>query len=739
MSPRHSRPFPTATAACIAAFLLAPVTVRLTLTAEHEFRLGLGDLRGWLGEVAISVLLTAAVAAVTNARPALRSAALVVLTVWSLAHWANYEHIAELGSVINFLNVAYIADPTFLLGSALSPSHPALLAMTVIGSIALAWAGLTAARPAGVGRWATAAAALLWLVLAVLPRSTEISQWRQGELVGLQLGRLARRAAAGAPESDGETALVLERDLSGTPIIDLDPRPRNVLLIILEGVSGAFVPSLRQHHGASSPVTMPALDRVAARGLAYPSFIATQRQTNRGEYAILCADSPTLISAEAKMTRLADAGRPGCLPEVLRAAGFTTIYLQASPLPFMLKDRFMPRIGFDRVMGNASIERAYNRNHWGVDDRAFFEAALELIDELQHGERPWFLTLLTVGTHHRYNVPPDFSGDAEPGTTAWAFEYLDRAVAELVTGLEGAGVLDNTLVLFTSDESQAMEVGASDARNALTQGWGFLVALTPSGRTGTVPEMFAQPDIALSILDALGLADTAPTMPGRSVFRHYDRPRDLFWGNTHLGLVAGLSRSWQLTVCTEDLGACGAARLDPDAVFAPNVAFGPAPATEVERLRSAVRASLVAAGAGREARVFDLVSADRQLVLPGGGEQYVFGGQFIEVPPHSRIDVDLEIELIGDEGSVDFVHNLLAAKRPLLGWSETLPAGQRLRLSYTIGAEGGLSELECRFWLTGCSGDGLALEIHTSRLSVTPLPAGEAVPETKVHRREIVP
>ena len=38
-----------------------------------------------------------------------------------------------------------------------------------------------------------------------------------------------------------------------------------------------------------------------------------------------------------------------CLPAALAEAGYATVYLQAAPLTFMLKDKFMPRIGFERV------------------------------------------------------------------------------------------------------------------------------------------------------------------------------------------------------------------------------------------------------------------------------------------------------------------------------------------------------------------------------------------------------
>jgi len=144
-----------------------------------------------------------------------------------------------------------------------------------------------------------------------------------------------------------------------------------VLLVILEGVSGAYLQSLREPHGISSSTDMPELDRIARMGLRYSTFIATQRQTNRGEFAILCGDYPKLITAEAKMTELVGKGSIDCLPAALRDAGYSTTYLQAAPLPFMMKDQFMPLAGFEQVHGDRWFKHSYHRNHWGVDDRHF--------------------------------------------------------------------------------------------------------------------------------------------------------------------------------------------------------------------------------------------------------------------------------------------------------------------------------------------------------------------------------
>ena len=116
---------------------------------------------------------------------------------------------------------------------------------------------------------------------------------------------------------------------------------------------------------------MPALGRIASDNVYFTSFIAQQRQTNRGEYAVLCGDAARFVSAEPKMSELVGHASFPCLPAALAEAGYATVYLQAAPLAFMMKDKFMPKAGFERVFGDSYFRNAWSSNKWGVDDRTF--------------------------------------------------------------------------------------------------------------------------------------------------------------------------------------------------------------------------------------------------------------------------------------------------------------------------------------------------------------------------------
>jgi hypothetical protein len=723
-------------AALVGATVAAPIVVRVTQMLGHDLSMTIADCSGFVADLGVSLLLAAGIAALTRLPRFARSVGVVLIGFWSLLHFANYEHIRELGSIVNLGYAGYVADETFFRGSVLAPTHAALLISTTVISIVMVWFALGANR-----RWRLLpllmAALPVMAVSLLIPQTDNVASWRQTDLVTAQFERSQRPILTSGSGFDPGSDRLAVRDLDGARFITPSPQTQNVLLVILEGVSGAFLPSLRELHGASSTVTMPELDRIARSGVSYATFISTQRQTNRGEFALLCGDYPKLVTAEAKMTELAGGKSLECLPATMSKAGFSTVYLQAAPLPFMMKDQFMPRAGYQQVYGDTWFQRSYNRNHWGVDDRAFFESSLELIDELDHGQDPWFLTLLTVGTHHRYNVPPDFEGAHEPGTAPWAFEYLDQAVGDFVSQLHSRGVLEDTLVLITSDESQAMAAGAPDWMNSISQGWGFLITLLPSGEKGIVEQIFTQPDIPISILDYLQKASQGPGYRGRSVFRRYQADRALFWGNTHLRMVSGLSADHRLTICTEDFAACGTTAIADQKLFAPDKELGGATEQEIAWLQTAAGFSLAGQTEDPRRRSVVLIGSKPQPITRTSGEQYVFGGQFVTIPAHSRAEIEIVVELRGASGSVDLVHNFIVNRQPFESWEATVRAGETLRLHYTIGAESRLEDAECRLWVTGSEGVDLELGFESAKLEIIPLPSSEPVPQTTVHAFEI--
>jgi hypothetical protein len=762
----------------VLAALAAPIGLRAALLVDRAMAPGVADLRGLLSDVSIALGVAIAVGLASRMRAFVGAG---LLLIWALLCYGNYEHVLANGANLQLRYAGYLADETFLMGSALAVTRPWLLIGVTSVALCFGWAALRSGarvrlRTMAIGCAAAIAGTFWWSA------SPDTLGWRQANFVAQNarwliqvagsdaltpsdpskraLSKMERalsnegeRASSENGEHASRNEVERESDLDGAPRVALGKPGANVLLVMFEGVSGAFIePIAVANERRPARISMPALDRVARDHVMFTSFISQQRQTSRGEYAVLCGDLPRLVTAESKMSELAarsdTQGGKRCLPAALAEAGYSTVYLQAAPMTFMLKDRFMPKIGFQRSLGDAYFENAYSRNKWGVDDRTFLQQSLRMIEELRAAEQPWFLTLLTAGTHHPMNLPEDALRGDGSDRRRLSFQYLDVAIGEFIAELEARGVLDDTLVLLTSDESQGLRGGLDDKQIRLSQSWGFLIAMLPGGKRLRVDAPQAQSDLALSTLDWLGLADYARGFFGRSVFRRYATPRALAFGNTYFNRVGGVSAEGQLLLCDEDLQRCMRADTDDQRLFKGGLRPLPkASSKDLDFLRKLVGESMrisasgsmpdapIASGAARDFRLSDTA------VFPIRDDvedlQWVFGGQSLFVPANSRIDVELEVEVVGEGGRIEAQHALKTEEENFFAEQiQDLRPGGRFHFRYSYSTVEPLERLGNYLVVTRRAGSGLSLKLLHARMQIHPA-SGDSGPPLVVHQFDI--
>ena len=657
--------------------------------AQDGLSLSSADLRGFAADAGVSLVLLALLWPL--ARVARWLAALVV-GLLALAYYGNHETVLALGAVASPMDAGFLVDPTFVAGSLLGATRTWALLGLAAGSVALAGWGLPLVSARGAAGSALAGAVVL-LAVTAWPSDPRFTTWRQVNAGAYNVEWLVRGGPVGDNAStaggfpDPPTAMLdlepsLAADLTGSPRFPQAPG-HNVLLVVLEGVSGFYLPTAAEAHGRSTLVRMNRLDRAFRENVGFTTFLTHQRRTNRGLYSILCGEPPRLLSGMPKMTVAASGGWQRCLPEVLRSAGYETVYLQAAPLAFMLKDRFLPTIGFDRVLGHRYFQHHYLRTKWGVDDRAFFERASDLVDELQDRGGPWFLTLLTVGSHHPYVVPDDFlPGQGVPMQRAFA--YLDKAFGEFLQRLEKSGVREDTLVIVTSDESAGAQGLAADrVADELTQNWGFAIAMLPGRERARVRDPFAQQDLALSIVDHLGLADQGKQFFGRSVFRDYERRRPLFFSNLNFHTISGLDREGLLVHCAYEGLECRGYDAFDGRLFAPKLDEVAPDPEFVDTVREMALRSRPPEG---EAPLTIPLLSDPVFELTGHDWQMVQGVVEITLEPHQWLEVEYEVGARG--GRIDLQHSVrFGPSRYLLRSDAFIEPGQTARLRYTFASD----------------------------------------------------
>jgi phosphoglycerol transferase MdoB-like AlkP superfamily enzyme len=521
----HWRPKFTATLGLVLLLLALPLISR--------WLLGWSDPRGYASDLAIGGLL------VLLLRQRSLWLALPVLAVWALFNLGAAELVSAVGRMPEVSDLHYLTDAQFLSQSTEGGgiAHP-LLALSLLLGVAfyLFCSANTAPKLGARSRYFYALPLLLLLghSLGAYLAPSEADEWRQFNLphkllaAGVNAGQqqVENWLDNSPADSPADIAGLSQQDLNGTRLIAGSGKARNVLIVTVEGIPGAYIAASRNAiHSSYQQDLMPKLSRWAERAMTTPDYVLHSHQTIRGLYAMLCGDYSKLDSGTPKGVELLNTNNQRnqqCLPAQLNDHGFKSHFLQGAGLQFMAKDKIMPRMGFSQTHGREWFRKKPHLEFaWGMDDKSYFEGVLTYVQQLRKQKQPWMLTLMTVGTHQPYAADKDYLARYDSPKQA-AVGYLDDAIDSFLSGLEKQGVLKDTLVIITSDESHGLE-GVR-----LASAWGFNLVLAPE--QAALPALkqgvYGHVDLTASVLDYFDLPVPA-NISGRSLFRDYSSGREI--------------------------------------------------------------------------------------------------------------------------------------------------------------------------------------------------------------------
>lgn len=574
-------------------------------TVLKQMGLSFGLALAWLLILRVSFILTSGVWPTWPAALFADIAGAVILAVLLnlAAHWLPRTllvvalglfsfsagmHLGAHGTLPKIALVSKSADPVFL-SSSLFNAHLLLLPLY----LGFAWllARLHRASvtlPTRHWRWQLLAVPL---VMAGYSLSLPSLTTPANNIVASFLTQIPASAVAPATSNVGE-ALAASEPPDGDRFFDQQARgdavsnPPNVLLIMIEGLSAGYFPDVSGYHGLEPVISLKGFERTLDEmGFRlYRNVVSMERQTDRGSFALLCGQYPDFQRISTKMRDVAEERAfPLCMPEILKNRGYHTAYWQAAPLAYMYKDEFMPRAGFADATGAETFGSEEEIEGWGPPDPEYFAGIGERLRSLHQSSRPWMVTLLNVGTHHPFDT-----GEEKPGADSTeeaalraaaepqqarrkAMNVMADSLTELLETLSADGVLDNTLVILTSDESGGF-VREDQASTPLNNNMGMLAIRPPRGdsldRYADRNRLVVQLDIPLTIVDVAGAASEATTMTGRSLLvTRGSEDRELLLADIYTGMKYFLRESGQLLACTESLLRCNTWSFEPDRLF----------------------------------------------------------------------------------------------------------------------------------------------------------------------------
>jgi arylsulfatase A-like enzyme len=432
----------------------------------------------------------------------------------------------------------------------------------------------------------------------------------------------------------------------------------NILLIVYDTArADGFAPYTR---GRSTPT----MAQLASRGLAYPKVIAPSCWTVPSHAAFFLGSPPRSVGLSRAPQGRGDLCRPVIesqrdrfLPEVLRRNGYDTAALSAN---LWISDQNGFGTGFDRYrnvsgarIAKMASRRLRGRLEWYLHAlRARTDDGARMIEGLldewlaARGPAPFFWFVNLIECHSPYLPPKPFNdlgplerlraaddgrryqtlegvlrvvstGEGVPGRSVdrmrhlyqRSIELMDDWLARVLETLDRHGVLDETVVLVTSDHGENFgennligHAGSLDDRLLSVP----LVGAGP-GLPAHAPPVTSLIDLPRMIADFVGLDDHPwgpPATPGIGIAQ-YDGPvppdhpgvDDMrAWGATDEGLRRLTMRFTCATDGTLKLVHSGADErlydLDVDALETAPVDPAAYPASRIAPLRDAVSRAL---------------------------------------------------------------------------------------------------------------------------------------------------
>ncbi len=244
-------------------------------------------------------------------------------------------------------------------------------------------------------------------------------------------------------------------------------------------------------YGATELAT-PHLDRLAAEGLRFTSFYASQAVCSASRASLLTGAYAERVSIRGALSPGAEVGINAAeetIAELLKQRGYATAIFGKWHLGHHRE--FLPlQHGFDEYLG-----LPYSNDMWPVgydglpatqgnklnypplplidgndavatiedlDDQAtlttrYTERAVQFIEA--HREEPFFLYLAHSMPHVPLGVSQRFAGSSAQGMYGDVIEEIDWSVGEVLATLDRFGLTERTLVIFTSDNGPWLNYG----------------------------------------------------------------------------------------------------------------------------------------------------------------------------------------------------------------------------------------------------------------------------------------
>ncbi len=328
-------------------------------------------------------------------------------------------------------------------------------------------------------------------------------------------------------------------------------------------------------------ISTPHINRLAEQGLRFTQGYASANVCSpsragllTGRYAIRYALAWKVVTAQSEH------GLPTAeetIAELARRAGLSSMLIGKWHLGRLPEHSPLDH-GFDAFFGvphsndmpDFALYQGRERLPQPVDQRLltsqYTQAAVRFIEE---AEGPFLLMMSHTFPHIPLYASERFLGSSQAGLYGDTVQELDWSTGEIIAALQRRGVLDDTLVLFTSDNGPFFEGSAGGLKGGKGNSWegGYrvpFIAHWPAVIKGArvTDAMVTNLDLLPTMAQALDVTPAAKVVDGRSLmplFRGADvSPHEYLYYFVNEEVVGLRSQHWKLLTHAYYTGSLGA-------------------------------------------------------------------------------------------------------------------------------------------------------------------------------------
>jgi arylsulfatase len=254
------------------------------------------------------------------------------------------------------------------------------------------------------------------------------------------------------------------------------PAPPNVVLIFADDLGYSDVGCF-----GAKDIRTPQIDRLATEGTRFTSFYVSQPVCTASRASLMTGCYANRIGLAGALNHTSKVGIHAdeiLLPELLQQRGYATgIFgkwhlghrLEFSPLRHGFQEflgipysndngplhpvvKTIPSLPW--IDGDKTVEHDPDQSEF---TRRLTERAIQFLE--RHRQRPFFLYLPHIMPHVPIFVSEKFQGRSARGLYGDVVEELDWSVGEILAALQRLNLVDDTLVIFTSDNGPFLSYG----------------------------------------------------------------------------------------------------------------------------------------------------------------------------------------------------------------------------------------------------------------------------------------